>query len=74
MAKFLDIKESCKIISLRSFLPVDRRPSLHRSNAIESIFSVKELVFGRECVSWMNEPGKYYLHTMNRQQLADLLN
>ncbi|KAJ1327220.1 hypothetical protein BSLG_010562 [Batrachochytrium salamandrivorans] len=43
IAKFLDLKESAKVVSLRSFVPVDRRPSLRRSNAIESIFSVKEL-------------------------------
>ena len=67
--KFLDVKESCKIVSLRSFLPVDKRPSLHRINAIEGIFSVKEWVFGRESVSWMNDGGKYYMHQVNRNRL-----
>jgi hypothetical protein len=43
MAKFLDIKDTCKIVSLKSFAPVDKRTTLHRSNAIESIFEVKEV-------------------------------
>ena len=43
LAKFLDLKENARIISLRSFVPVDRRPSLRNINAIESIFTVKEV-------------------------------
>nr|KAJ3420738.1 Nucleosomal histone H3-Lys79 methylase [Polyrhizophydium stewartii] len=71
LAKFLDLKDSAKVISLRSFVPVDRRPSLRRSNAIESIFTVKEYHYARDSVSWMVEGGKYYIHTVDRSQLAD---
>ncbi|KAI8912028.1 histone methylation protein DOT1-domain-containing protein [Powellomyces hirtus] len=69
---FLDLKEKATVISLRSFLPVDRPTarSARRSNAIESIFTVKEHYFGRDCVSWMNEGGRYYIHTVDRNQLA----
>lgn len=73
LARFLDLKETARVISLRSFVPVDRRPSLRRSNAIESIFTVKEYHFGRETVSWMPEGGKYFIHTVDRSQLASLL-
>ncbi len=45
IAKFLDIKDTCQIVSLKSFAPVDRRTTLHRSNAIESIFEVKEVIY-----------------------------
>ena len=41
--KFLDIKETCKVITLKSFAPVGRN-SLRRINAIESIFSIKEVL------------------------------
>ncbi|EGF77828.1 hypothetical protein BATDEDRAFT_91271 [Batrachochytrium dendrobatidis JAM81] len=71
IAKFLDLKESAKVVSLRSFVPVDRRPSLRRSNAIESIFTVKEYHFAKDSVSWMVEGGSYYVHTVDRSQLAD---
>ncbi|KAI8817685.1 histone methylation protein DOT1-domain-containing protein [Fimicolochytrium jonesii] len=72
LAKFLDLKEGAVVISLRSFLPVDRPTarSSRRSNAIESIFTVKEHYFGRDCVSWMNEGGQYFIHTVDRKQLA----
>ncbi|KAI8929188.1 histone methylation protein DOT1-domain-containing protein [Entophlyctis helioformis] len=59
LALFLDLKESAKVISLRSFVPVDRRPSLRRSNAIDPGSSV----------SWMVEGGKYYIHTVDRSKL-----
>ncbi|KAJ3163872.1 Nucleosomal histone H3-Lys79 methylase [Geranomyces variabilis] len=69
---FLDLKEGATVISLRSFLPVDRPTSrsTRRNNAIESIFTVKEHFFGRDCVSWMNEGGHYYIHKVDRKQLA----
>ncbi|TPX64893.1 histone-lysine N-methyltransferase [Spizellomyces sp. 'palustris'] len=74
LAKFLDLKENAIVIALRSFVPVDRPTarSARRSNAIESIFRVKEHYFGRDNVSWMNEGGQYYIHTVDRQQLAKL--
>ncbi|KND00644.1 histone methyltransferase DOT1 [Spizellomyces punctatus DAOM BR117] len=74
LAKFLDLKENAIVIALRSFVPVDRPTarSARRSNAIESIFRVKEHYFGRDNVSWMNEGGQYYIHTVDRRQLAKL--
>ncbi|KAJ3274461.1 Nucleosomal histone H3-Lys79 methylase, partial [Blyttiomyces sp. JEL0837] len=42
LESFLDLKETAKVISLRSFVPVDRRPSFRRGNSIETIFRVKE--------------------------------
>jgi hypothetical protein len=43
LALFLDIKETAKIITLKPFAPVGKQ-SLRRINAIESIFSVKEVI------------------------------
>ncbi|KAI9097004.1 histone methylation protein DOT1-domain-containing protein [Phlyctochytrium arcticum] len=74
LAKFLDLKDGATMISLRSFAPVDR-PTAHsarRANAIESIFRVKEKYFGRDCVSWMNEGGRYFVHTVDRRHRAKL--
>ncbi|KAI8996185.1 histone methylation protein DOT1-domain-containing protein [Gaertneriomyces semiglobifer] len=71
LAKFLDLKEGCVVVSLRSFVPVDRPTarSVRRSNAIESIFTAKEHIFGRDCVSWMNESGSWFVHRVDRGQL-----
>ncbi|KAJ3085790.1 Nucleosomal histone H3-Lys79 methylase [Quaeritorhiza haematococci] len=61
--KFLDLKENAKIISLRSFVSVDRKVNLRTSQSIESIFRVKEYYFGQDCVSWMNEGrGRWVLY------------
>ena len=45
LAKLLDIKDSCKVVSLRSFVSVDRKPSLHRIHSIENIFTVQEVFY-----------------------------
>ncbi|KAI9356250.1 histone methylation protein DOT1-domain-containing protein [Zopfochytrium polystomum] len=66
MDLFLDLKDSAKVISLRSFAPVDRRLNLRRSNSIETIFRVKEFLFPQNSVSWMSEAGRYFIHTLKR--------
>ncbi|KAJ3213405.1 Nucleosomal histone H3-Lys79 methylase [Dinochytrium kinnereticum] len=68
LARFLDLKETAKgkVISLKSFASLEKRQIGRRSNAIENIFSVKEYFFGQNCVSWMNEAGRFYVHTLNR--------
>ncbi|KAJ3054412.1 Nucleosomal histone H3-Lys79 methylase [Rhizophlyctis rosea] len=71
LAKFLDLKEGAKVISLKSFVPgaSTGRLASRRSNAIESIFKVKEMMFAQDSVSWMNEGGSYFIHTVDRRQL-----
>ncbi|KAJ3270419.1 Nucleosomal histone H3-Lys79 methylase [Terramyces sp. JEL0728] len=70
LAKFLDLKESAKIITLKSFVPLNSRQQNRRVNAIESIFTVKEYHFARNSVSWMPEGGSYYIHTVDRTLIS----
>lgn len=71
LALFLDLKEGAQVISLRSFLPPGNKQLGRRANSIENIFKVKEYIFGRDQVSWMMEGGKYFIHTVDRNQLRD---
>ncbi|KAJ3043756.1 Nucleosomal histone H3-Lys79 methylase [Rhizophlyctis rosea] len=71
LALFLDLKEGAKVISLRSFVPKTGRGQARRSNAMESIFTCEEFMFAEGSVSWMAESGVYYIHTVNRSQLAN---
>ncbi|KAI9202104.1 histone methylation protein DOT1-domain-containing protein [Polychytrium aggregatum] len=70
--KFLDLKDTAKVVSLKNFVPIDRKVSLRRSNAIESIFSIEEHYFARDSVSWTNEGGRYFIHTVDRASLGEL--
>ncbi|KAI8805536.1 histone methylation protein DOT1-domain-containing protein [Cladochytrium replicatum] len=65
LQKFLDVKEGARIISLKSFLSTGRI-NMRNINSIESILTVKEYYFGKDSVSWMNESGKYFIHTVSR--------
>ncbi|KAI8899221.1 histone methylation protein DOT1-domain-containing protein [Globomyces pollinis-pini] len=72
LAKFLDLKESARVVSLRSFIAGGGRQTLRRINAIESIFTVKEYIFPRDSCSWMSEGGTYYISTVDRTQLSNI--
>ncbi|KAI9021200.1 histone methylation protein DOT1-domain-containing protein [Hyaloraphidium curvatum] len=69
LAKFLDLKEGARVISLRSFVHQDRRINYRTADALESIFRVKEFHFGTDMVSWTNEGGRYFVHTVDRSML-----
>lgn len=64
--RFLDLKDTAKVISLKSFAPVDRRLNNRRINAIEGIFRVKEYMYPSNSVSWTSEGGRYFIHTIRR--------
>ncbi|KAI8831586.1 histone methylation protein DOT1-domain-containing protein [Chytridium lagenaria] len=66
LARFLDLKPTAKVISLKSFTSLEKRQAGRRSNAIENIFTVKEYYFGQNSVSWMSEAGRFYVHTLQR--------
>ncbi|RKO97931.1 DOT1-domain-containing protein [Caulochytrium protostelioides] len=66
LAKLLDVKNTVKIVTLKAFVAVERRLSARRVDAIESIFRVTEHYFGKSCVSWTNEGGSFFVHTVDR--------
>ncbi|TPX31279.1 histone-lysine N-methyltransferase [Synchytrium endobioticum] len=71
---FLDLKDGAKVISLKSFIPPDRKLTLRNINSIESTLRTREYAFGRDSVSWMSEGGKYFIATRDtewRQQELD---
>ena len=48
---FLDLKDGAKVISLKSFIPPDRKLTLRNINSIESTLRTREYAFGRDrCV------------------------
>lgn len=82
LQKLLDVKDSVQIITLKSLNLVDHKLSARNIHSIASIFNVKEVFsnyfiltrkhyFGSGYVSWMNEGGSFYIHTIDRRKLSD---
>jgi hypothetical protein len=69
LAKFLDLKEGARVISLKSFVSQDRKITKRNEGALENIFKVKEYLYGEEMVSWTHEGGRYYVSTVDRSHL-----
>ncbi|KAJ1513422.1 Nucleosomal histone H3-Lys79 methylase, partial [Coelomomyces lativittatus] len=66
---FLDVNEGTMIVSLKAFAPPDLRISSRNIHSLEVLFDVKVVEFGTGSVSWTDQGGKFYIHTMNRQRV-----
>ncbi|KAJ1673091.1 Nucleosomal histone H3-Lys79 methylase, partial [Spiromyces aspiralis] len=69
MQLFLDLEDGTQIISLRPFVPLDFKLSTRNAGSPESILRVKCYPYWSDCVSWTNNGGEYYIHTVDRSQL-----
>lgn len=74
---FLDLKEGARIVSLKPFVHgnsgtteiTDRNAYSPESILVQS----KPIVYNRGSVSWSDEPGKFYVATVNRDRLKKFL-
>ncbi|PVZ99478.1 hypothetical protein BB558_004496 [Smittium angustum] len=69
MQIFLDMKDGAKIISLKSFAPLDFKINDHNVGSLESILKVRQYPYWSDCVSWTSNSGHYYIHTIDRSAL-----
>jgi [histone H3]-lysine79 N-trimethyltransferase len=60
---FLDLKEGCKVVSLKSFVPADHKITARNVNSAYNVLSVEKKRYFSNCVSWTNEGGSYYIST-----------
>ncbi|EEP80214.1 conserved hypothetical protein [Uncinocarpus reesii 1704] len=60
---FLDMKEGCQIVSLKSFVPPGHRIQARNLNSPINLLSVKEKQYWSDSVSWTNAGGRYYIAT-----------
>jgi len=68
---FLDVKDGCKIASLRSFVPHDHKiTSRNRDDPVNVLDVVKGEYFAK-CVSWTDVNGNYFIATKDGQRLKD---
>ncbi|ANB11946.1 histone methyltransferase DOT1 [Sugiyamaella lignohabitans] len=67
---FLDLKDGCKIVSLRSFVPTGHVITEHNRESPINILRVEKRHFSNDSVSWTTAGGDYYIATIDRSRLT----
>lgn len=70
---FLDLKDGCRIISLKSFVPPGHVISEHNIESPLNILSVEGKEFSSGSVSWTSTPGPYFISIVDRSLLQKYL-
>ena len=68
---FLDLKEGCQIVSLRSFVPHDHKITKRNLNSPINLLEVESKTYYSNCVSWTNAPGTYFKATKDSRKLKE---
>ncbi|KAG0367694.1 Nucleosomal histone H3-Lys79 methylase [Gamsiella multidivaricata] len=63
---FLELKEGCKIISLKTFVSLDHKINVRNAGSVESILRVKKYPYYTNAVSWTHNGGEYFIATVDR--------
>ncbi|KAI9683152.1 MAG: Nucleosomal histone H3-Lys79 methylase [Trizodia sp. TS-e1964] len=58
---FLDLKEGCQIVSLKSFVPHDHKINVRNVNSPINLLSVQPKEYFSDSVSWTNAGGSYFV-------------
>ncbi|RFU34936.1 hypothetical protein B7463_g1421, partial [Scytalidium lignicola] len=69
---FLDLKNGCKIISLRSFVPHDHKITARNRDDPVNVLDVVKGEYFDKSVSWTDVGGEYFVATKDDQRLKDL--
>jgi H3 lysine-79-specific histone-lysine N-methyltransferase len=68
---FLDLKDGCKVVSLKSFVPPGHRINVRNSQSPYSILgNIKEKEYFSKSVSWTDQGGKYFISTKDQSFLT----
>ena len=68
---FLELKDGCQIVSLKSFVPLDHQITERNADSPMNLLTVKEKEYFSGCVSWTNAPGRYYVSTVDRTKIQE---
>ncbi|XP_030757142.1 histone-lysine N-methyltransferase, H3 lysine-79 specific-like [Sitophilus oryzae] len=67
--RFAELKHGTKIVSSKSFCPLNFRISDRNLDDIGTIINVSEIAPTKSSVSWTDKPVSYYLHVIDRTKL-----
>lgn len=60
---FLDLKDGCQVVSLKSFVPNGHKISARNVNSPYNVLDVKRKEYYSNSVSWTNQGGQYFVST-----------
>ncbi|KAI9887826.1 MAG: Nucleosomal histone H3-Lys79 methylase [Watsoniomyces obsoletus] len=66
---FLDLKEGCRIVSLKSFIPQGHKITKRNVNSALNMLDVEEEQYFSDCVSWTDSPGEYFVAKKDSRKL-----
>ncbi|KAL2864707.1 histone methyltransferase DOT1 [Aspergillus lucknowensis] len=66
---FLDMKEGCQIVSLKSFVPVGHKIQSRNLNSPINLLTVKQRPYWSNSVSWTDVGGSYFIATKDSSRL-----
>lgn len=66
---FLDLKDGCKIVSLRSFVPEDYKITHRNIDNPVNLLSVRKHEYHSGSVSWTDASGNYYISTRDEKRV-----
>lgn len=66
---FLDIKEGCQIVSLKSFMPAGHKIQSRNLNSPINLLKVKQKNYWSNSVSWTDVGGTYFIATKDSSRL-----
>jgi [histone H3]-lysine79 N-trimethyltransferase len=66
---FLDLKEGCQIVSLKSFVPHGHKMQVRNMGSPINLLDVKELEYFSNSVSWTDAPDKWYVQTKDSSRV-----
>lgn len=68
-SQFLDLKEGCQVVSLKSFVPAGHKITSRNLNSAYNVLSVVEKRYYSGCVSWTDTGGSYFISTKDSSRL-----
>ncbi|EEA28331.1 Nucleosomal histone H3-Lys79 methylase [Talaromyces marneffei ATCC 18224] len=66
---FLDMKEGCKIVSLKSFVPAGHKITSRNLNSPINLLDVRQLNYWSDSVSWTDVGGTYFIARKDSSRL-----
>jgi H3 lysine-79-specific histone-lysine N-methyltransferase len=66
---FLDLKDGCRIVSLKSFVPHNHKITSYNLNNPVNLLDVVEKTHSTKSVSWKDTEGNYYIATKDSRRL-----
>lgn len=68
---FLDLKEGCQIVSLKSFVPHGHKMQARNMGSPINVLDVRELEYFSNSVSWTDAPGSWFVQRKDSRKVEE---